>query len=168
MNKRICSIVTLGIAFAGSTQLSQAEQHAASLDAHVHGLSELTIAMEGETLEIQFSSPTMNLVGFEHKANAKEDIAAIESAEAQLRNHKTLFLFSGDRCDHVKTSIDLSDLIESNDHEHTHHNHSTKHNDEHEHEAHTQNDSHSDVVVNYTYRCENTSSLSAITVDFFK
>lgn len=35
---------------------------------------------------------------------------------------------------------------------------------EHEHEDHAQNDSHSEIVANYQYRCENVSNLSAITL----
>ena len=165
MKTRLPNIIALTIAFAAVAQFSHAEEGAASLEAHVHGLSELAIAMEGENLEIQFTSPAMNLVGFEHKASSQKDLSALESAASMLRQHKTLFLFSGGRCDHVKTLVDLSDLIESDDHEHAHQQSSTEHKHD---EEHAQKNSHSEVVANYKYRCENIAQLSELTVDLFE
>ena len=161
MKTRLLNIIALTIAFF-VIQPAQAEKNAASLEAHVHGLSELIIAMECENLEIEFISPAMNLVGFEHKALAKEDVGVVESTELQLRKHETNLLFSGGRCDHVKTSIDVSSLIEND--EYAEHNNLT----EHEHSDHAQNDSHRGIVANYQYRCDNKSSLTAITVNLFE
>ena len=39
---------------------------ASSLDAHVHGEAELTIAFEGQRIEMQLVSPAANIFGFEH------------------------------------------------------------------------------------------------------
>ena len=148
-----------------------AEEGAVSLAAHVHGLSELTIAMEGEKLEIQFTSPKMNLVGFEHKASSPKDLSELENAASMLRQHEALFLFSGSHCDHVKTSIDLSDLIEKDDHERAHQESSAeyKYDDGHteHHEEHGQESNHTDVIAHYTYLCENIAQLSAIATDLF-
>ncbi|MGB1290473.1 MAG: ZrgA family zinc uptake protein, partial [Porticoccaceae bacterium] len=68
MKKHTVSIIGLVATFFVLVNATFAEQKAASLDAHVHGLSQLTIAVEGETVELEFSSPAMNLVGFEHRA----------------------------------------------------------------------------------------------------
>jgi hypothetical protein len=172
MKTRPSNIIAFIIAFAAAGQFSYAEDGAASLVAHVHGLSELAIAMEGEKLEIQFTSPAMNLVGFEHQASSRKEVLAIENAVSMLREHETLFLFSGGRCQHVNTSIELSGLIESDEHEHAHQQSSTehKHDDEHkkEHKERPQKNNHSDVVAHYQYRCENVAQLSAITVDLFE
>ena len=175
MRIRLPNMIALTIAFSALAQFAYGEEGATSLEAHVHGQSELAIAMEGEKLEIQFTSPAMNLLGFEHKASTPKDLLVIENTASVLRQHETLFLFSGGRCDHVKTSIELSGLLESTDHEYAHQQGSTehKHDDEHkkeheEHEEHTQNNNHSDVVVNYQYRCENIAQLPAITVELFE
>ncbi|ODS24318.1 hypothetical protein AB835_04375 [Candidatus Endobugula sertula] len=149
------------MALIGITQSTYAQTRVASLGAHVHGLSELTIVIEGETLEIQFTSPAINLVGFEHKANTKEDVAAIKIAESQLRRDETLFLFPEGRCNHVKTSIDLASLINSDD-EHAHQKKSSTYED------HVQEGSHSDITAWYQYRCKDSASLSSIRVAFFK
>lgn len=171
MKTRHLNIIGITIAFAVVAAFSHAEEGVAHLDAHVHGLSELAIAMEGENLEIELTTPAMNLVGFEHKASAPKDILAIENAASMLRQHEALLLFSGGRCHHLETSIDLSDLIKSDDHEHVRQQSSNehKHDDEHkkEHEEHAQKNNHRDVVANYKYRCENIAQLSAITVDLF-
>lgn len=170
MKMGLGNIIATAICFVVWSPSALADEQAVSLDAHVHGTSELTIAMEGESLEIQFTSPAMNLLGFEHKANSREDIAAVKNAE-QLLKHKPLFLFSDDQCEHLNTSIDVTGLIEGDDHDHEqeHHTHSTERKDEkNEHDANSHNEQHSDVVVNYRYRCKNTSKLSAITVNLFE
>lgn len=163
------SILALLIVLMGATQFIHAQSQAVSLDTHVHGLSELTMVMESETLEIQFTSPAINLVGFEHKANTKEDIAAVKILESQLRQHETLFIFSEGRCNHAKTSIVLAGLINSVDDEHAQPKKSSTHeHDEHEHEDHVQENNHSEVTAQYHYRCENNAQLSSIRVAFFK
>jgi hypothetical protein len=59
-------------------QSTYAEKSVESLDAHVHGLSELTIAMDAKSIEIQ-----PNLTGNESggflsiRPSSKQDIAAV-------------------------------------------------------------------------------------------
>ncbi len=84
----------IAIIFFFTIPIIYAEKQLVSPDAHVHGLSELTLAMEGEKLEIQLQSPAMNLLGFEHKARTTNDIAAVEHAQSLLSNPDSLFLFS--------------------------------------------------------------------------
>ena len=160
MKTQRLKLITLTIAFFMVAQHIYAD----SLEAHMHGLSELTIAMENQTLEIQLISPAINLIGFEHKARTKEEIAAVSDVLDQLRDHKTLFAFSGANCSHVETSIDVASLIDSDNHKN-----STKHDDEHDddHEEHAENNSHSNIIANYQLFCENKPSLASITVDLF-
>ena len=151
-----------------------AQQNTDSLDAHVHGLSELTIAMDAQLLEIQLISPAMNLVGFEHKASSKKDIAAVEQAESILRQHDSLFLVAGGGCKHLETSIDSDDLLETDNHHSDHSDHSDhakdSHKDEHhhDHKEHEQGESHSEIVASYSFSCKDSSKLSAITVSLFE
>lgn len=172
MKARLPNVVAFTMAVAVVAQFVHVKEGVASLEAHVHGLSELSIAVEGENIEIQLTSPAMNLVGFEHKASSAKDLSAIENAVSMLRQHEALFVFSKGRCDHVNTSIDLSGLIESDDHEDGHQKvlAEHKHGDGHakEHEENAQKNNHSDVVANYKYQCENITQLSAITVDVFE
>ncbi|MFT6692730.1 MAG: hypothetical protein ACJAXH_003270, partial [Colwellia sp.] len=48
------------------------------LEPHVHGLSELTMTIEKQTLEIEVTSPAINIVGFEHRAKTKKSIALVQ------------------------------------------------------------------------------------------
>ncbi|MDC9727843.1 MAG: DUF2796 domain-containing protein [Methyloprofundus sp.] len=140
--------------YADTTQV----QHI-SLNAHMHGLSELTLAMEGEKLEIQLKSPAMNLLGFEHKARTKNDIAAVENALSMLGNPDSLFLFSERHCSVTDTSVDISGVIDSE---------RDPHEDEAETDDHEHQDRHSEIIASYHYRCESTATLFSITVNLFE
>lgn len=168
MNKNILGIFSILIAFVVITNTTYAEQGEGSLKAHVHGLSELTIAMENNVVEIQLTSPAMNLVGFEHSASSKTDIAAVENAESILRQHKALFSFSDAGCKHLETNVDTSTLIDSDNHEHDHHHQSHKDEHHHDHEDHDEDESHSEIVANYKYSCKDSSKLSSIEVGLFE
>ncbi|MGB1290359.1 MAG: DUF2796 domain-containing protein, partial [Porticoccaceae bacterium] len=134
----------------------------------VHGLSELTIAMDAQLLEIQLISPAMNLVGFEHKASSKKDIAVVQQAESILRRHDSLFLIAGGGCRHIETSIDSDDLLEIDNHHDDHAKDSHKDEHHHDHKEHEQGESHSEIVASYSYSCKDSSKLSAITVSLFE
>lgn len=164
---------------------ANAEQASKSLEAHVHGLSELTVAMDAKSLEIQLVSPAMNLVGFEHKATSTQDIAAVKKAELILGQQDSLFLIAGGDCEHLSSSIDSGDLLETDGHHDDHDKHGDhddheKHNDHddhdkpdehHAHDHHNENDhkeSHSEMVASYSYSCNDSFKLSSIKVSLFE
>lgn len=132
-------------------------EESAGLGAHVHGLSTLTIAMERENIEIQLTSPAMDLVGFEYKARSAKDIAIVENASLTLREHQGLFVVTGGECDHLNTMVDIANLVETDRDDH-----------EHDHEDHTDSGQHHEIVANYTYRCEKLDALSSINVFLFQ
>ena len=161
MNGIFVSIFALIMALFASINSAYAEQKESSLDAHVHGLSELTIAMEGDSLEIQFESPAMNLIGFEHKATSNKDIATVKKAESILSQPESLFLLSGANCQQIKTTVDISSLIEEHDH------HAEPHKDHDDHDDHKDHESHSEMVASYIYSCKELTKLSSIKVALF-
>ena len=116
MKKPFVNIVSLVVVLMGVAPSIYAEKNETNLDAHVHGLSELTIASEGEDLNIQLTSPAMNIVGFEYKAVSKKDIEAIKNAESILNQPEVLFLFSDNGCKPINIDVDISGLIEEDDH----------------------------------------------------
>ncbi|MGB2106153.1 MAG: ZrgA family zinc uptake protein [Porticoccaceae bacterium] len=192
MKKHTVSIIGLVATFFVLVNATFAEQKAASLDAHVHGLSQLTIAVEGETVELQFSSPAMNLVGFEHRATSKKDIAAVKQAESILRQPEMLFALSDAGCKPIHTHVDISGLIEQHDHhdghkghdehkdhhddhddhddhdEHNDHDDHKDHMDHHDHKAHDQHETHSEIMANYSFECKDSSTLSSVKVSLFE
>jgi len=187
MNKLILCILSMAVPLFIGVQSVYAERGAESLDAHVHGLSELTIAMDAKSIEIQLISPAMNLVGFEHKATSKQDIAAVKKAELILGQQDSLFLIAGGDCEHLSTSIDSGDLLESESHHEKHDDHDKyndhddheKHDDHDDHEKHDdhgahddhsehdQGETHSEMVASYSFNCKDTSKLSSIKVALF-
>ena len=148
----------------------QAEEAKSSLEAHVHGTSELMIVAEGSALEVQFKSPAMNLVGFEHKARIPKDIKTVEKVALTLRQHDALFLMSDTNCKLTNTSVDLSKIIDTdhqgNDHGSSASNDKHAHEDDESHEGHDAN--HSEIMVTYKYHCQDSISLPSITVNLFE
>lgn len=176
MKKHTVSIIGLVATFFVLVNATFAEQKAASLDAHVHGLSQLTIAVEGEKVELEFSSPAMNIVGFEHKATSKKDIAAVKQAESILSQPETLFSLSEAKCKPIHTHVDISGLIEQHDDhdghkghdEHNDHDDHKDHNDHHDHKAHDEHETHSEIVASYSFACMDTTKLSSVKVSLFE
>lgn len=183
MNKRIFSIVSLIMVFTGLVPSVYAENNGTSLDAHVHGLSELTIALEGESLNLQLTSPAMNIVGFEYKAASKKDIEAVKTAESILSQPEVLFMLSDNRsngCKPINIQVDASGLLEEDNHgqhDHKEHNDHKDHGDHKEHNDHDdhkdlhdqeKHESHSEIVANYSYHCKDITKLSSIEVYLFE
>ena len=157
LNTILLNIFLLGQPLHAENQQEQGSR----LDAHVHGLSEMTMAIEGGILDIQLISPTINLFGFEHKASNKKEITIVNNAKALLSNTASLFSFSGGGCSLINTAIDVSGLIKLDESEHEH---QPKHNKKSHDDHSVQEESHNQLVANYRYHCEETATLSAITV----
>ena len=69
---RSLNLATLGIACLLSSNLNgQASHHdhgPVHQDTHLHGHVELRVALENTSLELYLESPSVNIVGFEHRA----------------------------------------------------------------------------------------------------
>ena len=59
--------------------------------AHVHGVAELRVSIDGGELEIALESPLDNMLGFEHAPRTDEQRAAVRTMAAKLRQAQTLF-----------------------------------------------------------------------------
>lgn len=57
-----------------------------SLEAHIHGLDTLNVALENQLLELQFESSTMNIAGFEYQPTTVADIQSVKAVQNTLRN----------------------------------------------------------------------------------
>lgn len=60
--------------------------------AHVHGLAELRVAVDGPGLEIALESPLDNLLGFEHAPRSDTQRAAVRAMAGKLRQAQSLFV----------------------------------------------------------------------------
>ena len=106
---------------------------ASSLDAHVHGEAELTIAFEGQRIEMQLVSPAANIFGFEHAPKNDEQNEQVHRAETILESADTLFQFSGSDCKNTSQALEIPFSHEEASHEE--HDHDEEHaKEEHGHD----------------------------------
>ncbi|MBL7002551.1 MAG: DUF2796 domain-containing protein [Gammaproteobacteria bacterium] len=118
-------------------------------DAHEHGTALLNVAIEENSLHIEFESPAMNIVGFEHKANSGKNKLAIKNAVNRLKQGESLFITPEKaQCKLAHAEIESS-LIEKTE----------------EHEEH--NETHSEFHVSYVFNCNNISALTTINTQIF-
>jgi hypothetical protein len=147
-------IIFLSISMLGvSSQLYATESEHEQHEAHVHGEARLLIALEGDTLEIEFISPAMNIVGFEHQPKTETQVHAVEAAIDALKQPGLLFsLPSAAKCE--PTTIEVESPL-------------SKH-DAHAHEHAHKGESHSDFTGHYHYQCGDISRLERIEVELFE
>ena len=140
-------VVWYSIALYISAEALHHGHDAPQQDAHLHGHTELMIAIEGSTLEINFESPASSIVGFEHKATSSEQFQLIEGARAILESPIELFSFSGGDCSLSKADTDFSAI-------------SVQHK-----ERQMSEQKHSEITARYKYDCAQAQSLDAVTVN---
>jgi hypothetical protein len=136
--------------------IAQADEHEhGSLDKHEHGIASLNLALEGNQLEIELESPTMNIVGFEHLASSAADQAKASTAQAALMQPLSLFgLPAAADCKLIEAEVE-----------------SALFNKDEEDEMHTDGhgEKHSDVDAEYTLTCSQPEALTWVDLSgFFK
>lgn len=170
-------LLTLAAAVSLGATNALAEDEHRELGAHVHGHGTLNIAVEGNRVAMELEAPGMDIVGFEHAASSPEQKAAVDKARAELAKPLALFQIpAAAGCKVVEASV----AIESeHDHDADHADHAKgedqDHDNDHDHEEHADADhdheghaGHTAFHVNYALDCEQPSSLSGITFDYFK
>jgi len=152
MTKTKRGIIILWVTLVtGVYKLYAAEPDHVQHEAHVHGEARLLIALEGNDLQIEFLSPAMNIVGFEHQPQNKTQSQRVELAIETLKQPGLLFsLPPSAECDPIAVEVESS-----LDHHH-------------EHEEEPKEDGHSDFTGQYYLHCKDTSRLDSIKVEIFK
>lgn len=136
-----------------------------SRDAHVHGIAELLVVLEGEQLDIELHSPAMNLLGFEHRANNPEQQALVNNAKNTLTDKNNLFTFGSAQCQLIDLDVDVSRVLGENAHHDRDHHDEESHDEEYEANHHDKQEKHghSDIEARYRYRCEPSNTLDSLT-----
>jgi Protein of unknown function (DUF2796) len=141
------------------------------LDAHVHGESKLSIALEAGNVSMVLEAPAADIVGFEYEPSTDEQKAAVENAKAVLANPLDLFVLP-DKAGCTVTSVSVEHLFEEHEHEDDAHHeedghdadHDAEHNEDHEdHEEGT----HSEFRASYELACSDPVRLNTIDFAFF-
>jgi hypothetical protein len=137
-------------------------------EAHKHGVASLNIAVEGNHLYIEFSSPAANIVGFEHHPRTHAQKEAVKDAVAQLQEANALFILSaGSESRLVTASVDTDIDEEAGEHSTSEHDHADDgHHDNVHREAH-EHERHSEFKARYHFVCKKPKRLSQIDVRLF-
>jgi hypothetical protein len=158
---RLRTLITIA-ALASLALPAIAEEHEhdeghRSHGAHVHGVAQLNVAVDADSLLVELDSPAMNLVGFEHPPHTDEERAAITAARARLEDGAALFVPNAEaECVQISSQVTL-DLGEHDDHEHEH---EAGHEDEHDH--------HADGHGEWAFTCANPVALDQLDVRVFE
>ena len=140
--------------------------------AHVHGVADLTVAYDKQVLEVQFESPAISILGFEHRPNSLEQEQLIENTKALLNAPEKILSIEGASCspNFVEVSITgpasqpLKQQKKKEDHD-SHEEDYDSHEDEH-HEHHKQSSTHSEVSALYVFDCS-AKQPNSVTTSFF-
>ena len=155
----ILFVTVLAIASSNVLLVSSATAEAKHHRAHLHGVADLTMVVEGNHLRIEFSSPAVSILGFEHKASNPTQLAAVADAEKKLGNTQSLFTFTGTQCDLRSTSINMSSLLDTaSAGEGSHNRHKELKADKNSEEAHT------NISALYNYNCADGEKLKFLRV----
>lgn len=60
--------------------------------AHQHGAATLSVAVEGNAVELEFESPLENLVGFEHAPRNEKERQAMQAMKQRFAEPQSLFM----------------------------------------------------------------------------
>ncbi|PMV20743.1 MULTISPECIES: DUF2796 domain-containing protein [unclassified Pseudomonas] len=131
------------------------EHEHGSLGAHEHGVGRLNAVLDGQALELEFDSPAMNLVGFEHQATTPADKAKVAAARKQLENPQALFsLPKAAGC--VVSSQELNSPLFGDKPEADH----DDDDDDAKDGAHEHHHDHSEIHAHYQFTCATPTALS--------
>ena len=139
-------------------------------EAHFHGLAQMTMALEGDTIELNLESPAANIVGFEHRAATSRQRQLVNEAKTALESSKQLFSFSGTSCELTEVDVDVSALLDNETLETKEEKHEKNGHGHHDHSDHGKSDeaTHSDISAHYRFQCDQGAKLTAISLKLFE
>lgn len=148
-------------------------QESREMGAHVHGVSTLELAVEDGLLEMNFTSPGADIVGFEYAASTDKDKDAVETAIRTMllpENIVTLPEAAECRLTEVLAHLDSGDHGPDEDAEHDH-----AESEDHDHEEHAEGEGdaheggeHSEFHARYIFACEHPENLTTVGFPFFE
>ncbi|MCP5420327.1 MAG: DUF2796 domain-containing protein [Gammaproteobacteria bacterium] len=151
-----------------SQPLLAAEETVHQHGAHVHGVAQLNVVLEDGRLDMEFTTPAANIVGFEHPPRTAEEHQALSKTIGVLNAPGQLFsLPSAAACRNTETVVDASMLG------HETHDQDTKE-DEHPDDAHHHEDGHhgserhAEIHADYSFQCSAPEKLDVIDVLIFQ
>lgn len=120
---------------------------------HVHGSATLQIAVDANVLTLNFSSPLINLVGFEHKARNQAELDQVQHMINAFYKMKPFVPTASAQC--KLTSIDLRSIL-------------IKKNPKENKPDHIEPAGHADLDADLVYTCKNVKNLHDLQVNLFE
>lgn len=135
--------------------------------AHVHGIGQLNVALEGDRLWIEFISPAINIVGFEHPPGTHEQKQSVDNAIQTLKDPTQVFAFAPES-DCRPTGVDVeTTILKEEHHEHGDEHHAHEEGENHGHGEHDE-ETHSEFQATYEFQCAQPDRLEYIDVLLFE
>lgn len=162
LNPRFAAAALLAGLFVAANPASAAEREHGP---HEHGVGQLSLAVEGNTVEIEITAPGADIVGFEHAAETEADRAALAAAAARLKDAIALFRFpSKADCRLEEAEVHSALLDGAHGHEKGHaHEKGHDHDKAHGHGA----EAHAEFRAHYHFRCADPAALSHVDLGYF-
>lgn len=141
------------------------------VDKHEHGVGELNIAVEGNSIDLEFMIPGADIVGFEYKAKSEADIALVKDALIKFDEFNNIFSIpSTSNCNLVEADISINQGDNhKGEHDHDEHEDEHDHDDHGEHDDHDEHDeeAHNEFVAHYSFNCGNIKEIDRISFPYF-
>lgn len=167
---------------ASVSTLPLAAQETRELDAHVHGVSTLELAVEHGTVQMNLLSPGMDIVGFEYAASTDADKDAVEAAIRALLSPETVVtLPEAAECRLAEVLVHLHSgdhdhEDDAHEHEHEHEEHGDQdddddhddHGDHDDDDDHEEHGAHSEFHAEYAFDCAHPEMLTSLAFPFFE
>jgi hypothetical protein len=162
------SVIFAAACALGAWQAAAEERR--ELGAHEHGHSVLNVAIAGDRIEMELMAPGMDIVGFEHAPETDEHKAAIEEAEATLRDPLALFVLPDDAGCLLDTAAVELEAEDEHEGQHGEEHAAAEHAEEGEHEdaEHEGEESHTEFHGKYAITCDSPGDLGTIEFVFFE
>lgn len=151
------------------------------MDSHEHGSGTLNIALEGNTVVMEFEAPGYDIVGFEYEATSDKDLAAIEAALEKLESPLSLFVPNNSAgcavaASHASLMTEEDGHEEHKDHEHDDdheehaegEDHDEDHADDHDEHDHEDEASHTEFEAEYALTCDSPEKLTSLAFTYFQ
>lgn len=164
----LTSTLTAGIGLA-ATLLAATAVAAENPGAHRHGHGQLQIAVEGNRVDLIFTSPAHNLAGFERDARTPEEHARLEDITQWLGTQPVLDTVKGS-CAILESNIQQSGTEPRGDHKGHGHHHSEHHGHGDHNDHNSKQDNHREYEVSQQLECRDLNdrpSFNAVVMEKF-
>jgi hypothetical protein len=116
-----------------------------AVTAHQHGVGELTVVMEGKTMQVNLVSPAVNVFGFEHSANTERERQHEKKVFEQLTQSESVVMIKEGGC--LLTHYEMTQPFDD------------KTNDK--------SSVHTDLNITYSFTCQQPLEISKINLTLF-